>query len=152
MTTHIGGVPPGNEKAPQVTTLEGHSTRSVVATTTNTAHSVTRRADDSRGDGQRVSRRQVIVWGVVEVDLSPHADPHGFINHIPHTAFPYPPPGSLLRIRIGDVYGVSKVVLYQLAETIPDGCKVEVCGSRGDAVANVVTGLRAAFSHAEGAA
>lgn len=40
MTPRIGGEPPGNEEAPQVTTLEGSSKSSVAATATINATSI----------------------------------------------------------------------------------------------------------------
>lgn len=94
----------------------------------------------------------VVVWGVVEVDLAPHADPHGWINQVPHTALPYAPPCTRVRINIGDVFGVGSWVLHQIAETIAVGCQVEICGRRDSAVADVVTALREVFARAEGAA
>lgn len=50
MSTHIGGEPPGIEKAPQVTTLEGLSKSSVATTATSNTVRVHRRSDISRDD------------------------------------------------------------------------------------------------------
>jgi hypothetical protein len=93
-----------------------------------------------------VAPATVRVSGVVEVDLSRYADGGRWIHNVPISAYPAPPPGALVRLRLGNASAVGRDVLLMLAQLVPVGCHIEVSAARADVVAEVVRDLRSAIA------